>query len=177
MKLIVGLGNIGDTYTKTRHNIGFEFVDFIVQKHMLTSWKNEKKFFGMISTGQIGREKVLILKPSTFMNVSGKSVTAVTNFYKIPPQDILVIFDDVDMPFGVWRYREKGGSGGHNGLKSIFQSLGSQECKRLKFGIRNDLCDRMDTANFVLGRFNKDEQDQLPQYFKEGEEKLLSIYN
>jgi PTH1 family peptidyl-tRNA hydrolase len=168
MKLLVGLGNIGKKYEKTRHNIGFVCVDELANQYQLEEWKEEKKFHGMVSFGHIGNEKVILLKPSTYMNISGKSVSAVARFYKILPNDIWVFFDDVDLPFGTVRFREKGQSGGHNGIKSIIQSIGSAEFPRIKMGIANEYRSKMDTADFVLGKFTAEETKTVPSLVKEG---------
>ncbi|MCD5382835.1 aminoacyl-tRNA hydrolase, partial [Candidatus Gracilibacteria bacterium] len=113
MKILVGLGNPGKKYENTRHNVGFSFLDFFAKKNNFGDFKDEKKFFGEISEGNIGGEKVILLKPQTFMNLSGKSVQAILNFYKIDFEDFFVIYDDKDLDFGKIRFREKGSSGGH----------------------------------------------------------------
>ena len=154
MKLLVGLGNIGNIYTKTKHNIGFMMMDFLVKNLDFPAFKEEKKFFGELSYAQLENEKIILLKPHTYMNLSGKSVSAVARFYKLDIKDIFVFFDDVDLPFGKIRFRKNGGSGGHNGIKSILESLGDNQFQRIKFGIQNDLYLKMDTAkiNNIKGR-------------------------
>lgn len=176
MKLLVGLGNIGQTYTNTRHNIGFLCIDAFSKTHGFTPWKHEKKFFGSVSFGQIHQEKVLLLKPETFMNLSGKSVGALFQFYKLTPQDVLLIHDDVDLDFGKTRFRRTGTSGGHNGLKSLFSVLGTQEIARLKLGIKNSAKSCMDTADFVLGHFSPEEKEQMPFFLQQAQQDILTSF-
>ncbi len=168
MILIVGLGNIGREYEKTRHNFGFLAVEQLAQVHNFSAWKEEKKFFGSICTGQIGGEKVILLKPNTYMNISGKATGAVAHFYKISPENIWIWHDDVDLPFTTLRIKQNGGTGGHNGIKSIVEALGTNEFPRLKFGVRNEMIEKMPTEAFVLGKFSSDEMTTVPKIIKEG---------
>ena len=164
MKLLCFLGNIGDKYENTRHNAGFLCADFFQKERGFSSWKEEKKFFGSIAEGILNGEKVLFLKPHTFMNLSGKSVQACMQFYKIERRDICIIYDDKDLPFGKIRYREKGSSGGQNGIKDIIRVLGSEKFDRIKIGIGNDKqAFFKDTADFVLSKFSSDERVELDQ--------------
>jgi len=160
MKLIVGLGNPGEKYKNTRHNIGFRVLDKICDEAD-SSWKKDSKMNSYISKIVFEDQDCVLIKPDTFMNNSGQAVSAVANYYNIEIKDIYVIYDDKDIEFSKIRYREKGGSGGHNGIKSIIQYLSSEEFNRIKIGVRNELVDRMDTADFVLSRFSKDEEDQI----------------
>lgn len=154
MKLVVGLGNPGDKYAKTRHNIGFEVINKLQKDLNIIGEKD--KFQGLLSEKNIDREKVLFLKPQTFMNLSGNSIAAVINFYKIDAKnDMIVIYDDMDLPVGKLRVKEKGSSGGHNGIKSIISHLGD-EFLRIKCGIGKS---KDDTIDFVLGQFDKSEQE------------------
>jgi PTH1 family peptidyl-tRNA hydrolase len=168
MKLIVGLGNIGREYEKTRHNFGFLAVDFLAKEYGFSAWKEESKFFGQISTGQIGAEKVLLLKPNTYMNISGKATGAVAHFYKISPEDIWIWHDDVDLPFGTIRIKKTGGSGGHNGIKSIISVLGTENFSRLKFGVQNAKKGKIPTDAFVLGKFSLEERSKISHVIQEG---------
>ena len=168
MILIVGLGNIGREYEKTRHNFGFLAIEKLAQKYEFFPWKEEKKFFGYISTGQIGTEKIILLKPNTYMNLSGKAVAAVSHFYKIEPQKIWIWHDDVDLPFSAIRIKKKGGTGGHNGIKSVGECLGTKDFSRLKFGIKNEKREKIPTDAFVLGKFTTVEQEQLSDIFQRG---------
>lgn len=171
MKLIVGLGNHGKKYDKTRHNFGFMAVENLAKN---LNWKFEKKFFGQVATGEIAGEKAVFLKPETYMNLSGKAVLAVAQFYKIPAKKIIVFSDDLDLPFGKFRWREKGGSGGHNGLKSIILVLGTSEFPRMKFGINNELREKMPTENFVLTKFSAKELVEITEIIKSGMVEFLS---
>lgn len=154
MKLVVGLGNPGDKYAKTRHNIGFEVINKLQKDLNIIGEKD--KFQGLLSEKNIDGEKVLFLKPQTFMNLSGNSIAAVINFYKIDVKnDMIVIYDDMDLPVGKLRVKEKGSSGGHNGIKSIISHLGD-EFLRIKCGIGKS---KDDTIDFVLGQFDKSEQE------------------
>lgn len=160
MKLIVGLGNPGKKYERTRHNVGFMVIDAYCKKYgiKLTA---KTKFKGELGQGTIGGETVLLLKPHTYMNLSGDAVRAVQQFYQINDKEILVIHDDLDLPTGKIRIRQKGSAGGHNGLKSIIQQTGSQEFHRLKIGIDKDPV--IPTVDYVLGRFAKSEQAAIDE--------------
>jgi PTH1 family peptidyl-tRNA hydrolase len=171
MKLIVGLGNYGKEYEKTRHNFGFMAVENLAG---FSSWKFEKKFFGQVATGEVAGEKTIFLKPETYMNLSGKSVLAVAQFYKIPAKKVIVFSDDLDLPFGKFRWREKGGAGGHNGLKDIISVLNTQEFPRLKFGISNEMRAQMPTENFVLTKFSAEELAEISQIIETGIAEFLS---
>lgn len=153
MKLIVGLGNPGKQYENTRHNVGFEVIDVMCQRHGITL-KLDKNFDGYIGSYQNNNEKILVLKPTTFMNLSGQSVIKVASYFKVPIDDIIVIVDDINLDLGVLRLREKGSAGGHNGLKSIISHLGTNEFKRLRVGIKFE---KGDLINHVLGKFTKKE--------------------
>ncbi len=174
MKLLVGLGNYPDEYTENRHNVGFLFLDFLVKKFDLEPFKSEKKFFGQVSTGIIQNEKVILIKPETYMNLSGKAVAAITNFYKLSLEDMVLFYDDIDLDFGIIRLREKGRSGGHKGVQSLIENLGSQDIIRIKFGIANEDRERIPTEKFVLQNFRTTEKEALPKLFADASEKLLA---
>lgn len=176
MKLLVGLGNIGTPYENTRHNFGFLYIDALFKKFNFDSFQNEKKFFGQIARGQIKNEKVILLKPETYMNLSGKAIVAVLGYYKLHPSDVWVFFDDVDLEFGQIRFREKGSSGGHNGIKSIISALGSEEFPRIKLGIKNQENPHISTSDFVLGKFTSEEKAIIPDILKEAMEKFLDHF-
>lgn len=169
MILLVGLGNKADKYEKTRHNFGFMAVDFLQSQYGGTNWKYEKKFLGKVSVGNWKSEKVVFLKPDTYMNLSGNSVGALARFYKIPTSRICVFFDDLDLPFEKIRFRNSGGSGGHNGIKSLFKGIGAQDFSRMKFGIANDMKKVMPTAAFVLQKFSTQELEKIPEILQEGQ--------
>lgn len=154
MKLIVGLGNPGPKYETTRHNAGFLVLDMLVDKNGLTPVGN--KFSGELFKGRAFGCDVIAIKPMTFMNLSGKSVSQVCNFYKIKPADIIVVFDDIDMEPGKIRFRAGGGHGGHNGIRSIIDCLGTKDFARLKIGVGRP-SGQMDVSSWVLGRFDEAE--------------------
>ncbi|MFV0425116.1 MAG: aminoacyl-tRNA hydrolase [Bacilli bacterium] len=153
MKLIVGLGNPGREYENTRHNIGFVIVDEVAKEFGISRY--DEKFKGYYAKVRVGQEQVIILKPLTFMNLSGESVRAVVDFYKINIDDILVVYDDLDLDVGRLRFRAKSSNGGHNGIKSIEQHLGTNEFKRLKFGISRS--SQIPVIKYVLGKFSEEE--------------------
>ncbi|GAA0609058.1 aminoacyl-tRNA hydrolase [Virgibacillus siamensis] len=155
MKCIVGLGNPGRKFKKTRHNIGFMVIDELVERH---DWKlKTDKFHGKSVVEHIHGDKVVLLKPQTYMNLSGQSIRPLMDFYQIDPTDILVIYDDMDLPTGKIRLRQKGGHGGHNGVRSTIEHVGSKEFKRLRIGIgRPDT--RMPVIDYVIGTFSKEQQ-------------------
>lgn len=163
MKLVVGLGNPGKQYTYTRHNIGFRILDSIV-----SDWQLMPKASALICK----QGDVIYAKPQTFMNLSGASVLALIQYYKIDPLNMLVIYDDKDIPFGTLRFRATGSSGGHNGMNSIIPSLGTQEFPRLRFGIATEEMEKYDTADFVLAKFTKEEEKQLPEIIEQAVEEI-----
>ena len=157
MKLIVGLGNPGREYEKTRHNIGFMCIDKIANYFNVDF--NMNKYNGMYTQFNYNGEKVILLKPLKYMNLSGEVVRDFVNFFKIDINDILIICDDLDTSVGTYRLRYKGSSGGHNGLKNIELHLNSKDYKRIKIGISNNK--NMDTKDYVLGKFSKEEMDLI----------------
>ena len=161
MKLIVGLGNPGREYENTRHNIGFQLLDYIAKDKGLDFSK--EKFNGKYCEYNVNGEKVIIVKPLSYMNLSGSVVSSFVNFYKIDIKDILVIQDDLDMHFGRIKIVNNSSSGGHNGIKDIEKFLGSREYVRLKIGISNNK--ELDTKDYVLGKFNREENDKLNQIY------------
>lgn len=156
MKLIVGLGNPGKQYDKTRHNIGFEVIDSLADK--LSISLDQAKFKGIYGSKIINGEKIYLLKPLTYMNLSGESVRAIMDYFEIDTEDLLVIYDDLDLPVGKIRLRQKGSAGGHNGIKSIISHLGTQEFNRIRVGI-NRPSNGMSITDYVLGHFTKEEQE------------------
>lgn len=153
MKLIVGLGNPGKEYENTRHNVGFMVLDNYALKNNLTF--NRMKFSGSYCEINKNNEKIILLKPQKFMNLSGEVVRDFVKFYKINLEDILIVSDDLDMPVGKIKLREKGSCGGHNGLRNIEMHLGTINYKRLKVGISKDK--RFDTKDYVLSKFNNED--------------------
>ena len=175
MKVVIGLGNPGKKYEKTRHNIGFIAVDNLRKK--LNVNDEREKFQALVSEKNIDGEKVIFLKPQTFMNLSGNSVMEIVNFYKLDPKkDIIVIYDDMDLSFGDIRIREKGSSGGHNGIKSIISHIG-EEFIRIKCGIG---AKEKDAVEHVLGEFNQTEQKDLDEILEKINNcviEMLSVQN
>lgn len=160
MKLIVGLGNPGKQYEKTRHNVGFEVIDELSNR--LNISLSQAKFKGMYGAGVVNGEKIILLKPLTYMNLSGESIGAVMNYYDIDVDDLLVIYDDLDLPTGKIRLRQKGSAGGHNGIRSTIAHTGTQEFKRIRVGISRPQ-NRMPITDYVLGKFSKEEQAEIDQ--------------
>jgi peptidyl-tRNA hydrolase, PTH1 family len=155
MKMIVGLGNPGKQYEQTRHNIGFEVIDALSQQ--LGIPLNQSKLKGLYGMGFYKGEKVLLLKPLTYMNLSGESIRAVMDYYQVDLENLLVIYDDLDLPVGKIRLRQKGSAGGHNGIKSTIAHLGTQQFNRVRIGIDRPTTS-MPIPDYVLGRFHKEEQ-------------------
>ena len=155
MKLIVGLGNPGKEYENTRHNMGFFFIDNYAKSKNIEI--KTKKFNGLLTEFVDKNEKIILLKPQTYMNLSGESVRKVMDFYKISTNDILIISDDLDLPIG--NYRLKGSCGGHNGLRNIEQHIDTQNYKRLKIGISKD--NEVDTKDYVLSKISKKDKELL----------------
>ncbi|HUQ89871.1 MAG TPA: aminoacyl-tRNA hydrolase [Vicinamibacterales bacterium] len=186
MKLIVGLGNPGAEYRETRHNVGFMVVDALVDRWRVSDQWREKFDALQIKTA-LGDEQVIVTKPLTFMNLSGQAVQALAGFYKIEPADIFVVTDDVALPVGRLRARRDGGAGGHNGLKSLIQSLATQAFPRMRVGVgRGD--SRRDLADHVLGRFGADERDTVSaavlraadateMFLSDGIERVMNAFN
>lgn len=164
MKLIVGLGNIGKEYEGTRHNIGFMVADELAKRWGITTWKNERS--AMCAEHRIP-ENVFLIKPTTYMNLSGEAVGAFANFYNIDPEDIAVIQDDLDLPCGKLRIRRKGSAGGHNGIKSIQQHLGTGDFPRFKIGIGHPERNASAVIGHVLHRFGKEEQPLIEEAVKQ----------
>ncbi len=161
MKLVVGLGNKGREYENTRHNMGFMLVDRYLQYKNITD-KFKEKFNAIYIETTINNEKVIFIKPMTYMNNSGIAVRAFVDFYKLNSEDVLVISDDLDLDLGKFRLRRNGSSGGHNGLKSIISHLGTDNFKRLRIGISND---KDDVINYVLSKFSKKELNEIATMF------------
>jgi PTH1 family peptidyl-tRNA hydrolase len=186
MKLVVGLGNPGSEYAGTRHNVGFEVVDRLAAK---LGWAevNKKRFDGLALDGIVGDERVLLLKPLTFMNLSGRSVQAAMSFYQLTPPDIVIVLDDLALPCGRLRLRGSGSSGGHNGLKDIERALGTNEYPRLRIGI-DPAPPPIAGKDYVLGRFSTEQRKLLEPtvdracaaivtWIDKGIESAMSVFN
>ncbi len=185
MKLILGLGNVGEKYLFTRHNVGFMALDRLAVKEKF-SFREEKKLKSFIAKVRLDGEEFLLAKPTTFMNLSGEALRAVIDYYKIDVKDILVIYDDLSLELGRIRFRASGSDGGHNGIKSIIQHLGGNKFARLKVGIGPQ--QPIPAENFVLQNFSKEQLVTLKTvldtsieaalyYFKEGIEKAQNKFN
>lgn len=185
MKLIVGLGNPGMQYAATRHNIGFEVIDSLSEAYNIQVMKN--KYKALIGEGSIGGERVILMKPQTYMNLSGEAVKACMDFHKISNQDLIVIYDDISLEVGQLRLRKAGSAGGHNGMKHIITLLGTQEFPRVKFGVGEKPAG-WDLANYVLGRFHEEEMKivgprigdavkAVESIITEGIDKAMNNYN
>lgn len=161
MKIIVGLGNPGDRYSLTKHNIGYMVVDMLAIK-LGTIFKYENKFKAQMAQIVLNGEKVLLAKPETFMNLSGESIRSILDFYKLSNKDFLVVYDDVSMDVGAVRFRDKGSDGGHNGIKSVIQHLGTQEFDRMKIGI-GPQPENMPLEAYVLQNFSKEQIENLKE--------------
>ena len=164
MYIIVGLGNPTKEYEKTRHNAGFDAIDVLAEKHGIQITERKHKAF--CGTGFIGGERVLLAKPQTFMNASGESLREAADFYKIRPEQVIVIYDDISLRVGQLRIRTKGSAGGHNGIKSIIAHLGSQDFPRIKIGV-GAKPDRMDLADYVLSRFSQTDRQMMEDAFQD----------
>ena len=187
MRLIVGLGNPGREYRETRHNVGFMVADEIAKRHGLTMAMAPSQVPDAFIAKKFGADPFLIGKPLTFMNRSGDAVAALAHYYDIVPADLLVVVDEVALPFGRLRARARGSAGGHNGLKSVIERLGTTEFPRLRLGVgRGDT--RRDLADHVLSKFEADERSALEElitraadaaemFAAEGIEKVMNAYN
>jgi len=162
MQLIIGLGNPDEKHARTRHNVGFRVLDHLQAEQGFSTFKMETKFRAEVSVGTIGEEKVMLVKPQTYMNLSGEAVRAIIDFYKLSSEQVLVIFDDKDLPFGQLRIRASGGHGGHNGMRSLIQYLGTEAFPRIKVGVANEFTERTPTDQFVLSAFSSEEEVALP---------------
>lgn len=164
--MIVGLGNPGTEYDLTRHNVGFACVDDFASRNGFEPWTNKKDLKCLVASHQFNDTRCLAVKPTTFMNLSGEAVRAVSDFFKVHPDHIAVVHDELDVNFGLIRTRMGGGAAGHNGIKSVTQHLGEQY-GRVRIGIGPKTPEQMDSADFVLQKFSADEQAQLPALTRE----------
>lgn len=185
MFIIAGLGNPTKEYEGTRHNVGFQVIDQISKDYNISV--DTKKHKALCGSGYIEGQKVLLLKPQTYMNLSGESLRAAVDFYKVDPEDIIVIFDDISLDVGQLRIRAKGSAGGHNGIKSIIAHLGTQEFMRIKVGV-GEKPSGWDLADYVLGKFPKSDLPYVEDAVKDGSkavsvivqqgiDKAMNLYN
>ena len=173
VQLIVGLGNPGPKYEQTRHNVGFVFVDELARSKG-ASWKLENKFHGEVCKLSLAGNEVWLLKPNTYMNLSGKAVAALARFYKIAPESILVVHDELDIPPGQLRLKQGGGHGGHNGLRDIVAQMGSREFLRLRVGIGHP-GDSRDVTNYALGKASPEDQKHIDNAIEEAMRTLPQV--
>ena len=162
MYVVVGLGNPGKQYENTRHNVGFNVIDILAKEYGISVTKIKHK--ALIGEGRIGTEKVLLVKPQTYMNLSGETLIDIYKYYKVDMENIIVIYDDIDLEVGKLRIRKKGSAGTHNGMRSIVKCLGATDFPRVRVGVSKPQPGR-DLANFVLSRFNKEEEADLKEGF------------
>jgi PTH1 family peptidyl-tRNA hydrolase len=186
MKLVIGLGNPGAEYEQTRHNLGFHVVDKFAAKQ---GWQwNERRAHAILASGRIGLEKVVLAKPITYMNKSGESVSELLRWYRISPEDILVVCDDLDLPVGKLRLKSSGSAGGHNGLDDVIHHLHTQQFARLRIGIGRPANNRVETISYVLGVPPLDERvlletaedkavESIPLIFERGVALAMNIIN
>jgi len=160
MQVIVGLGNPGADYAQTRHNLGFIALDRLAQQWGL-GFKEEKRYRGLWTAGAQGGIKIHLLKPTTYMNNSGQAVRALLDWFRLPPAEVLVIYDEMAIPLGKIRLRKEGSAGGHNGVKSLIEHLGTPNFARLRLGIGQPPANQ-DTIGYVLGKFRAEEQEIVP---------------
>lgn len=174
MKVIVGLGNPGSEYAKTKHNVGFMFIDAMAEKLGVSEWRD--KFEAKIAETRIGSEKVLLVKPMTYMNESGQAVGSIMSFYKLLPEDLIVVHDDMDIPAGTIRIRKKGSAGGHNGIKSILAHVGDEHFARVRIGIGRPLTG-WTVVNHVLAPFSNEDAPRIDEAIKYLEPAVECIIN
>lgn len=186
MKLVAGLGNPGPRYDGTRHNVGFEVVEELARRWRVAPLKFDRHFEGLVGEGQCGTERVMLLRPMTFMNLSGRSVSAAGKFYKVGPEATLVAYDELDLPVGQIRVRASGSAGGHRGMTDVLSALGSQSVPRIRLGIGK--VHRSATVEHVLSRFDPQEREEMDRvvaiaadavecWLREGIESAMNKYN
>lgn len=184
MFLIAGLGNPGKKYEKTRHNMGFMTIDKLAEKHKVSVDKS--KFKALVGEFNLVGEKIILMKPQTYMNLSGEAIREAVNFYKLDLKNVLIIYDDLDIPVGALRIRTAGSPGTHNGMRSVVSNLGSQKFPRIRIGIGNDK--QRDIIDFVIGKLSKDDEEILNDtiesaslavecFIAEGIDKAMNKYN
>lgn len=179
MKLIIGLGNPGKKYEKTRHNVGFLVLDALhekLAKEQMSPWEHSRKFRSEIAGATLNNEKIILAKPQTFMNESGVAVQQIANFYKLNSKDIIVVHDDKDIPLGEIKVQQDRGSAGHNGIKSIIEHIGTQDFLRIRVGVANDNAKQMENiADFVLSKFGLFEKGKLKLKIQHAVDEILKL--
>ena len=171
--IVVGLGNPGKEYERTRHNVGFMALDFISEKSGIDF--NSQKFKSFMGIGNLENKKIILLKPQTYMNLSGQSVIPVMSFYKVPPERVIIIFDDISLCCGKIRIRKKGSHGGHNGVRNIMEMSGCDKFPRIKIGVGNKPNEQWNLADWVLSKFSPEEMKKLSKSLEQTYESLKCI--
>ncbi|HPU41277.1 MAG TPA: aminoacyl-tRNA hydrolase [Acetivibrio clariflavus] len=174
LSVVIGLGNPGPRYENTRHNVGFDTVDLLSKKHNIDVTKVKHK--ALIGDGNIGGHRVLLVKPQTFMNLSGESVREIIEWYKVPVENIIIIYDDIDLPVGKIRIRPKGSAGTHNGMRSVIYQIQSEDFPRIRIGIDKPP-QNWDLADFVLSKFSTDERKSVEEAIANAAEAVEVILN
>ena len=174
MKIIVGLGNPGKEYDKTRHNVGWLFLDYYANKN--NEIIDKKKLDCKICETKINGEKIVLAKPLTYMNLSGIAVSKLKKWYKVENKDIIIVYDDIDIDFGTIRYKEKGSGGSHNGMKNIVEQLSTKDIPRIRIGIGGIKHPRQDLKDFVLEKFSSTELSELDKVYEVVEQKLNETF-
>ncbi len=192
MLLIIGLGNPGQKFQKTRHNLGWQVLDLLQKKwkkeHNFSNWKKVKKFKAEINKGKIGNKKIILVKPLTFMNLSGQAIKLLISYYKIQPKDLFVIHDDIDIPLGKIKISKNQGAAGHKGIQSMIEELGTKNFARLRIGIKPENSKPKNVEKFVLLKVNKNDEknieeaigktiEAIEKIIKEGLEKTMNKFN
>lgn len=179
MKLIIGLGNPGQKYETTRHNLGFIFLDKLREKFSLPDFALENKFDAKVSLGEFGGDKIILTKPQSFMNLSGQAMKKIMTFYKISPENLLVIHDDIDIDCGKFKLATNSSSAGHNGVQNIINELGTKKFARMRIGIRQEVAseekNQMETSDFVLGKISPEEMEKIARIEKDVIEEVMKI--
>jgi peptidyl-tRNA hydrolase, PTH1 family len=177
--LIAGLGNPGKEYEKTRHNSGFMMTDHFFEKFRrefgFSDWEEKKKLKALVSIGKTNDQKIILLKPQTFMNLSGEAVSAAVQFYKISPEEIIVLHDEIDLPLGEYRFSVDSSSAGHKGAQNIIDTLGTQKFKRLRIGVDNRGEKKIETEKYVLGKFSPGELKIITEVFSESSKETRGL--
>jgi len=188
LKIVIGLGNPGEEYCFTRHNIGFRVIEELARQEKLI-FKVAKSQYSLIASGLVKQEKIILVKPQTYMNLSGRAVSRIVNYYRIELENLLIVYDDLYLNLGQLRIRKKGSAGGHNGMESIIQALGSEGIPRIRVGIgRPSLAINLNYRDYVLSNFTAEEEKQVEKVigqaveairriFQDGFEKAMREYN
>jgi len=178
--LIVGLGNPGKEYQKTRHNAGFMFVDYFFEKYRdefgFSPWSENQKLQSLISTGKSGGKKIYLLKPQTFMNLSGSAVSAAKKYFKIALNDLIVVHDEIDLPLGTYRFSQSASSAGHKGAQNTIDVLGTKNFTRLRIGVDNRRNKKIATEKYVLGNLSRSEIHDLQKILENSAKELITKF-